>query len=361
MWCGVIPFSIAKSFAKNRIMIAVVLAYVASKLFTQPVSTINQYVFMVYFQDTSILSLTALTSMIPMVLGMILIKPLVKRFGKKNLVTWPVLFSAICYGLTAVLPMTPMTWIICQLGATIGAIGAGLLQWSLISDAVDYQAYITGVRNDGTGNLTVGKDVTISGVTGTTTGTGRGNAIATNGKMYVKGSVTISGVTVSGNTDNSSNNGIYGKGLLDVLGNVTITDKVAAGHGIFLDQGQLLADGNIEVNGCGTGKQGIYAANETVTDGVVTKTAAIEGANVTVKDAGGNGIYVRHASNKLTATGTITVETTGQHGINNGGTVSAAAVVDHHRGENVHCQLSFISPRSAVPGSWAAHPSDSRL
>ena len=148
-------WQVAKSFAKNRIMIAVVLAYVTTKLFTQPVGTINQYVFMVYFQDTSILSLTALTSMIPMVIGMILIKPLVKRFGKKNLVTWPILFSALCYGLTAVLPMTPMTWIICQLGATIGAIGAGLLQWSLISDAVDYQAYITGVRNDGTVYATI--------------------------------------------------------------------------------------------------------------------------------------------------------------------------------------------------------------
>ena len=148
-------WQVAKSFSKNRIMIAVVLAYVTTKLFTQPVATINQYVFMVYFQDTSILSLTALTAMIPMVVGMILIKPLVKRFGKKNLVTWPILFSALCYALTAVLPMTPMTWIICQLGATIGAIGAGLLQWSLISDAVDYQAYITGVRNDGTVYATI--------------------------------------------------------------------------------------------------------------------------------------------------------------------------------------------------------------
>ncbi len=148
-------WQVAKSFSKNRIMIAVVLAYVTTKLFTQPVATINQYVFMVYFQDTSILSLTALTAMIPMVVGMILIKPLVKRFGKKNLVTWPILFSALCYALTAILPMSPMTWIICQLGATIGAIGAGLLQWSLISDAVDYQAYITGVRNDGTVYATI--------------------------------------------------------------------------------------------------------------------------------------------------------------------------------------------------------------
>ena len=191
-----------------------------------------------------------------------------------------------------------------------------------------------GIRNDGSGVLTVDKDITVSGISGKTTGTGRGNAIATNGKIYAKGNVTISGVTASGNTDNSSNNAIYGKGLLDVLGNVTITDKVAAGHGIFLDQGKLLADGNIEVNGTGSGKQGIYAANETITDGVVTKTAEVEGANITVKDAGGNGVYVRHASNKLTATGTVTVINAGQHGVNNGGSISAAAIAIDTVGNN---------------------------
>ena len=148
-------WQVAKSFGKNRIMIAVVLAYVVTKLFTQPVSTINQYVFMVYFQDTALLSLASLGSMVPMILGMFLVKPLVKKFGKKNLITWPTLGSAICYGITAFLPMTPMAWIICQIGATCCSTATGLLLWSLISDAVDYQAYITGVRNDGTVYATI--------------------------------------------------------------------------------------------------------------------------------------------------------------------------------------------------------------
>ena len=93
---------VAKSFLKNRVMIAVVLGYVITKIFTQPVSLINQYVFMVYFQDTSMLSIASLGSMIPMLFGMLLIKPLVKKFGKKTLITWPTLAAGICYGLTAV-------------------------------------------------------------------------------------------------------------------------------------------------------------------------------------------------------------------------------------------------------------------
>lgn len=148
-------FQVAKGFLKNRIMIAVVLAYVFSKLFIQPVSMINQYVFMVYFQDTSMLSWASLSTMIPLVLGMLLVQPLVKRFGKKNLVTWPSLIAAFCYGVTAFAPMTPTSWILVQLGASCFTTATTLLLWSLIADAVDYQAYLTGQRNDGTVYATI--------------------------------------------------------------------------------------------------------------------------------------------------------------------------------------------------------------
>ncbi len=146
---------VAKSFLKNRIMIAVVLAYVGTKLFTQPVSTTNQYVFMVYFQDTSKLSLSSLGSMIPMFAGMLLVKPLVKKFGKKNLMTWPMLGAAACHLINAFAPASPMSWIACQIGASCFTTASGLLLWSMISDAVDYQAYLTGVRNDGTVYATI--------------------------------------------------------------------------------------------------------------------------------------------------------------------------------------------------------------
>ena len=148
-------WQVAKSFAHNRVMIAVVLSYVVVKLFTQPVTMTNQYVFMVYFQDTSMLSLSSLVSIVPMLIGMVLLKPLVKKFGKKNLITWPVLVAGVMYGITALAPMTPVTWIVCQLLASCMTTCEGLLLWSLISDAVDYQAYLTGQRNDGTVYATI--------------------------------------------------------------------------------------------------------------------------------------------------------------------------------------------------------------
>ena len=114
--------------------------------------------------------------------------------------------------------------------------------------------------------------------------------------------------------------------MITVGGNVTVTDKVAAGHGAFLDQGKLLVTGNIEINGTGSGKQGIYGANETVKDGAVTKFAEVKAANITVRNAGGNGIYINKASGKVTVTGAILIDTTAQHGLNNVGTVTADSI-----------------------------------
>lgn len=146
---------VAKSFLHNRVMIAVVASYVIVKLFIQPVSTLNQYVFMTYFQDTSSLAMASLTTMRPMLLGMVFLKPLVKRFGKKALVTWPLLGSALMHGANMLLPLGPKEWIFCQLMASACITCLNLLLWSLIADAVDYQAYLTGQRNDGTVYATI--------------------------------------------------------------------------------------------------------------------------------------------------------------------------------------------------------------
>ena len=146
---------VAKSFLHNRVMIAVVASYVIVKLFIQPVSTLNQYVFMTYFQDTSSLAMASLTTMGPMLLGMVFLKPLVKRFGKKALVTWPLLGSALMHGANMLLPLGPKEWIFCQLMASTCITCLNLLLWSLIADAVDYQAYLTGKRNDGTVYATI--------------------------------------------------------------------------------------------------------------------------------------------------------------------------------------------------------------
>ena len=59
------------------------------------------------------------------------------------------------YAATMILPVGPTGWIVCQTMAYACTACMDLLWWSLIADAVDYQAYLTGERNDGTVYATI--------------------------------------------------------------------------------------------------------------------------------------------------------------------------------------------------------------
>lgn len=92
-------------------------------------------------------------------MGMFLFAPfagkIVKRFGKKEAITVGSLVSVGAYILMFILPITPDTkgivlFVVCQI---INALGAGIgtcVSWSLMADAMDYEEWKFGTRNEGT-------------------------------------------------------------------------------------------------------------------------------------------------------------------------------------------------------------------
>ena len=57
-------------------------------------------------------ALSILPYLVPMIIGAFLVKPLVKRFGKKNIVGWPLIGAILIYALMWLLPIkSPYVWI----------------------------------------------------------------------------------------------------------------------------------------------------------------------------------------------------------------------------------------------------------
>lgn len=137
------------AFLKNRPMISIILAYIIVKFFIQTTGITNQYVFQIHFGETKTLAYAGIAQMIPMILCMPLLKPLLNKFGKKNMITWPVLIAALIYGSLAFIEVSPMAWVIIQGVASFFTGFFSLLIWSLIADGVDYHVWLTGERNDG--------------------------------------------------------------------------------------------------------------------------------------------------------------------------------------------------------------------
>ena len=80
---------------------------------------------------------------------------MVTKYGKKELATFGAICSMIACGLMFVLPMTPdmngvLIYLVCQL---INSLGMGIystVSWAMMGDAIDYNEWKTGKREEGT-------------------------------------------------------------------------------------------------------------------------------------------------------------------------------------------------------------------
>lgn len=139
------------AFFRNRPMMALTISTVAYTALVMTVTNSMQYLFMYYFKNAKLMSLASILAGGPVLLAIILVKPLAKRFSKKAITTYPFLLSIVSTGiLTFVKIQNPYVWL------TIFAIGMfatgfyTVLIWAMVADCIDYQEKRTGQREEGT-------------------------------------------------------------------------------------------------------------------------------------------------------------------------------------------------------------------
>ena len=148
-------FKAMGNFLKNRPAVGATLAAMGMFLGMQGATAATQVMFQSYFQDASLQGLVGMFSMIPMLLFTPLARKLVLKYGKKELSTFGALISVIaCAGLL-VLPITPnrqgmLIYVACQFVNNMGMGIYSVVSWSLMGDAIDYNEWKNGVREEGT-------------------------------------------------------------------------------------------------------------------------------------------------------------------------------------------------------------------
>ena len=143
-------FKTLASFFKNKPMMGVTISSVAYLALMMTVTNSMQYVFMCYFKNTKIIPIATVIAGLPMGLGIVITKPLLKKFTKKQLCTYPFAISAVAAGIATFVRFdNPYVWI-----AFIGVLMFGAcfyltLMWALVADCIDYQEEKTGRREEG--------------------------------------------------------------------------------------------------------------------------------------------------------------------------------------------------------------------
>ena len=151
-------FNVVKAmgnFLKNRPAMGATIAAMGMFLGMQGAATAVTVLFQSYFHNVQVSGIVQMFAMIPIMVFTPLARKMVVKYGKKELATFGAICSLIASAALIVLPVTPdnkgiVIYVACQL---INSLGLGIystVSWAMMGDAIDYNEWKTGNREEGT-------------------------------------------------------------------------------------------------------------------------------------------------------------------------------------------------------------------
>ncbi len=151
-------FNILKAFGnfmKNRPAVGATIAAMGMFIGMQGAATAVTVIFQSYFKNVQISGVVQLFAMIPIVVFTPLARVCVAKYGKKELATFGSIVSIVAgLGLFIVTPdntgLDLIIYIVCQLVFSLGLGIYSTVSWAMMGDAIDYNEWKTGNREEGT-------------------------------------------------------------------------------------------------------------------------------------------------------------------------------------------------------------------
>ena len=143
-------------FMKNRPAVGCTLAAMGMFLGMNAASTANTIMFATYFNMASLSGVVQMIGFLPMFLFMPFIKKIVVKYGKKEASVFGTVVSLVGGIFMLIFPMVgnvQISLILFLLGLVIYGIGMGVytcVSWAMMGDAIDYNEWKYGTREEGT-------------------------------------------------------------------------------------------------------------------------------------------------------------------------------------------------------------------
>ena len=143
------------NFMKNRPAVGATLAAMGMFIGMQGATTAVTVIFQSYFKNVQISGLVQLFAMIPIVVFTPLARKAVAKYGKKELATFGSICSVVAAcGLFIITPdNTQLDLLLYVLFQLVYSLGLGIystVSWAMMGDAIDYNEWKFGVREEGT-------------------------------------------------------------------------------------------------------------------------------------------------------------------------------------------------------------------
>ena len=135
---------------RNRALIAIIAASIVNLLASLTLQSMANYVYPNVYHDTNAQSVATFLTTGGMLLSAAIAKPLAQRFGKAEISSAAnALAAGICLLLFVLRPRNVWVYVILT---TVSYFSLGvftMVNWALITDVIDHQEILTGVREDG--------------------------------------------------------------------------------------------------------------------------------------------------------------------------------------------------------------------
>ena len=144
------------NFFRNRAAMGATIAAMAMFLGMNSASTATTIMFATYFGQASMSGIVSLIGFLPMFIFMPFVKKLVNKFGKKESASAGSFVSVIGGLLMFIFPMIPdkgLALVVYIISLGIFGFGMGIytcVSWAFMADAIDYNEWKTGKREEGT-------------------------------------------------------------------------------------------------------------------------------------------------------------------------------------------------------------------
>ena len=151
-------FNVVKAmgaFIRNRAAVGASLAGMSGFIGMYGAQTAVTVMFQSYFKNAQISGLVGMISMFGVFIFIPFATTITKKIGKKEGCTIGAVVACLAYVLMFALPITPdgkglALYVMCQVIAMIGNGYSSCVTWALIADAIDYEEWKLGTRNEGT-------------------------------------------------------------------------------------------------------------------------------------------------------------------------------------------------------------------
>ena len=143
-------FVMLKNAANNRALISIIAASVVMLLAQLTMQSMANYVYPNFYGNTTAQSASTITMVIAMFVAAGLAKPLAERFGKAEIsVVSNLLAAVVCFLIFFIRPENVWMYVALMTLCWLGLGMFSMVNWSLITDVIDYSELKNGIREDG--------------------------------------------------------------------------------------------------------------------------------------------------------------------------------------------------------------------